>query len=181
MIINDLNYWNFYYNKESKIIKESNFAALIKKKILTNKLNILEIGTGNGRDAFYFSKFSNSVIAIDQSSIAINKSRLKVKKLHIKNLLFKKLHVDNILKVKNKNKINLIYARFFIHSINLKKENLLLNNLSKFNKSKLLIALEFRTIKDKLMKKGKKVSRFETYTDHYRRFIDPNIFEKKNC
>ncbi len=179
MIINDLNYWNFYYNKNNKIIKESNFAALIKRKILKKKFNILEVGTGNGRDAFYFSKFCNSVIAIDQSSTAINENKLKIKKTRITNLSFKKLHVDNILKIKNKNKINLIYARFFIHSINLKKENLLLKNLSSFNKSKLSIALEFRTINDKLMKKGKKISKYETYTDHYRRFIDPNEFEKK--
>lgn len=179
MNINDLKYWNFYYNKNKRLAKESNFASFIKKKFLKTKLNILEIGTGNGRDAFYLSKYSSSVLAIDQSNTAINENKLKVKKLNIKNLQFKKLHVNQILKVKNKNKIDIIYARFFMHSINYKKEKLLLNNFSKFNKSQLTIALEFRTIKDKLMNKGKRISKFETFTDHYRRFIDPDKFEKK--
>ena len=29
------------------------------------------------------------------------------------------------------------------------------------------------------MKKGKKISKYERMTDHYRRFIDPNKFKKK--
>ena len=29
------------------------------------------------------------------------------------------------------------------------------------------------------MKKGKKISKYERITDHYRRFIDPKKFEKK--
>ena len=35
-----------------------------------------------------------------------------------------------------------------------------------------LVFLEFRTIKDPLSKKGKKISYNETFSDHYRRFID---------
>jgi acyl-[acyl-carrier-protein]-phospholipid O-acyltransferase/long-chain-fatty-acid--[acyl-carrier-protein] ligase len=39
--------------------------------------------------------------------------------------------------------------------------------------------LEFRTIKDNLFKKGKKISQYERITDHYRRFIDPpKLIEK---
>ena len=139
----------------------------------------MEIGTGNGRDAFYFSKLSKSVLAIDQSNTAINENKLKTKKMKIKNLVFKKLNVDNILKIKNISKIDLIYARFFIHSINLKKENLLIKNLSKFKKKNFYIALEFRTTKDKLMNKGKKISKYERITDHYRRFINPDNLIKK--
>ena len=41
------------------------------------------------------------------------------------------------------------------------------------------MALEFRTNKDILMRKGKKLSSNERYTDHYRRFINVNNFEKK--
>ena len=29
------------------------------------------------------------------------------------------------------------------------------------------------------MNKGKKISKYERYTDHYRRFIDPDEFENK--
>ena len=38
--------------------------------------------------------------------------------------------------------------------------------------------LEFRTDKDSLMNKGKKLSKNETLTDHYRRFINVKIILK---
>ena len=40
--------------------------------------------------------------------------------------------------------------------------------------------LEFRTTKDKLLQKGKKISNNENFTDHYRRFIDTDVLIKKN-
>jgi hypothetical protein len=42
-------------------------------------------------------------------------------------------------------------------------------------KKNCIIMAEFRSDKDPLMKLGKKISENETYTDHYRRFIN---FEK---
>ena len=179
MKINDLSYWNKFYKKKEKKILCSNFAKFIKKKIINKKSNILEIGTGNGRDAFYFSKYSKNIIAIDQSKIAINNNKLRAKRLRIKNLIFKSFSLNNFTKIRKKNLINLIYARFFIHSIDQKKENFFLKKLISFNNLKPLIVLEFRTTKDKLMKKGKKISKFERYTDHYRRFIETKKFEKK--
>jgi len=179
MKINNIEYWNNYYKNKKALNLNSKFATFIKKKFANKNINILEIGTGNGRDAFYLSKIYNSIIAIDQSFSAIKENNLKAKRLRIDNLTFKKLDVDNILNIKDRNKIDLIYARFFIHSINLKKENLFIKNLSKFKKQNLYIALEFRTIKDKLMNMGKKISRYERITDHYRRFVNTEDLKKK--
>ena len=179
MKVNDINYWNKYYHNNKKLTPKSNFALFIKKKFVKKNFNILELGTGNGRDAFYLSKFFKSIIAVDQSSSAIKENRLKSKRLEINNLTFKKLNVNNLLNLKNKKRINLIYARFFIHSIDLRKEDLLIKNLSKFTNKDIYIALEFRTIKDKLMNKGKKISKYERITDHYRRFINPDNLIKK--
>ena len=66
-----------------------------------------------------------------------------------------------------------------LHAINETSENIFLKNISKNFQNDTLIALEFRTIKDVLMKKGKKISKYERITDHYRRFIDPNNFQNK--
>ena len=82
----------------------------------------------------------------------------------------------DIIKTKD---INFIYARFFLHAINEISENIFLKNISKNFQNDTLIAFEFRTIKDVLMKKGKKISKYERLTDHYRRFIDPNKFQNK--
>ena len=179
MTLNDLTYWNNFYKTDVKLYKNSNFASLIKNKFLKKKMKVLEIGTGNGRDAFYFSNYVKSIIAIDQSKTIISENKSKTKKLKIKNLHFYKCSVNQIKKIKKINSLNFIYARFFLHSINAKKEDLLLKNLSKYNKINPLIAFEFRTDLDKLMKKGKKLSKFERYTDHYRRFINVPSFEKK--
>ena len=179
MKINNIEYWNNYYKNIKALNLNSKFATFIKKKFVNKNINILEIGTGNGRDAFYLSKFFNSIIAIDQSPIAIKENKLKTKRLGINNLSFKKIEVDKILNIHDRNKIDLVYARFFIHSIDLKKENLFIDNLSKFKKENFYIALEFRTIKDKLMNKGKIISQYERITDHYRRFINTDILKKK--
>ena len=39
--------------------------------------------------------------------------------------------------------------------------------------------IEARTIYDDFFGVGKKISKYEYYTDHYRRFIDPSIFKRK--
>ena len=176
--MNDNKYWNSYYSLNSTFLKPSNFAIFAKKFIKKDNI-ILEIATGNGRDAFYLKKFCKKVYAIDNSKIAIDKNKNKIKKLNIKNLYFKKMSVSNLNKLVNISKINFIYARFFLHSIDQKKENLLLKNFFKIFNSKTLMALEFRTNKDVLMKSGKKISKNERYTDHYRRFINVNTFQKK--
>jgi tellurite methyltransferase len=176
MAISDLKYWNIYYSK-SKINKASNFAKFIKKKLINKNIKVLDVGTGDGRDSFYFQKFSRIVYGIDQSKIAINKNNLISKKLNIKKIFFKNLPVNQITKMNNK-KFDLIYARFFLHSLNEKKENLLLKNLYKMSNNP-FIALEFRTIHDDLFKKGKKISKYERYTDHYRRFINVKELELK--
>ena len=73
----------------------------------------------------------------------------------------------------------MIYARFFLHAVNARVENKFLKDLKKYFTKTLKIALEFRTIKDDLIKKGKKISKNERITSHYRRFIDLKDFEKK--
>jgi len=61
-----INYWNSYYNNNVKF-KESSFARFVKKKINKVKKNakLIDIGCGNGRDSFFFSKNGLKVTAID--------------------------------------------------------------------------------------------------------------------
>ena len=84
-------------------------------------------------------------------------------------------------KIKNlsKKKISLIYARFFIHAIREKTENKFLDDIKRYFDKNVIIALEFRTTKDKLIKQGIKIGKNERLTSHYRRFINTKKFEKK--
>ena len=178
MIKKNIIYWNNYYVSKNNNDKPSNFAKFIKKKYITKKTTLLDVGAGDGRDSFYFLNQAKYIFAIDQSDVAINKNKLKKKRLRLKNILFKKLP-SNKLKILNNKKIDIIYARFFLHAINEANENKFLNIIKKDFKANTIIALEFRTTKDVLRKKGKKISINERLTDHYRRFIDINNFKKK--
>ena len=171
-------YWNNYYNSKDNNNKPSNFAKFIKKKYLKKKTTLLDVGAGDGRDSFYFQNQAKYIFAIDQSDVVINKNKLKTKRLSLKNILFKRLQ-SNKLKTLHNKKIDIIYARFFLHAINEANENKFLNIIKKDFKDNIIIALEFRTTKDVLRKKGKKISINERLTDHYRRFIDINNFKKK--
>ena len=178
MSVKNKNYWNNYYKLKENNINPSNFALFVSKKFVKKDSYILDVGSGDGRDSFYLRKKAKYVLGVDLSSTVIKKNKLKSKRLGYKNIKFKNLSSSHLHKVQNKN-ITLIYARFFIHAINELSENIFLKYLAKNFTTKTLIALEFRTIKDVLMKKGKKISKYERLTDHYRRFIDPKKFEKK--
>ncbi len=171
-------YWNYYYKLKRNNNKPSNFSYFIKKNYLNKKDVLLDIGTGDGRDAFYFNKKVKLVYGIDQSIIAIKKNNLIIKQLKLNNIKFQNLSITNLNYFKSK-KITFVYARFFLHAIDEIKENIFLNNLTKNFNQDLIIALEFRTVMDKLMNQGKKISRYERITDHYRRFIDVKKFNKK--
>ena len=178
MSLKNKNYWNSYYKLKENNINPSNFALFVSKKFIKKDTFILDVGSGDGRDSFYLRKKAKHVLGVDLSNVVIKKNQLKSKRLNLNNIKFKNISSNHLYKIQNK-KINFIYARFFIHAINESSENIFLKNLRKNFKSNTLIALEFRTIKDVLMKKGKKLSKYERLTDHYRRFVDPKKFEKK--
>ena len=158
-------YWNSYYKKiELLNIKPSSFSKFCYNKFIktTKKKDILDIGCGNGRDTIFFFKKGLKVVGIDKSAtvIKINKNKFFSKK----NLFFYK---------KDINKFDFIYLRFFLHAINLKTQKNLFKHLCNLKKKRgTLIMLEFRTDKDPLINKGKKLSKNETFTNHYRRFIN---------
>ena len=173
-------YWDRYYKKERLISNSSSFAKyLIKKKILKKNSKILELGCGNGRDSFYFSYYEKAILAIDKSGQIIKKNNIKLKKKKIKNLQFKQMDLakKNLqLKIKD---FNVVYARFFFHAINVQTENNILKNIIKKMIKNSLFILEFRTVLDNMFNKGKKISKFENFTNHYRRYIEVQNFKKK--
>jgi cyclopropane fatty-acyl-phospholipid synthase-like methyltransferase len=166
------NYWNNFY-KSFLVRKESSFARFVYKKIKTKKNSkILDVGCGNGRDTFFFLKKGFDVKGIDISETAIiNNKKILSKNFFLKDLCSKKCYFNE--------KFNIIYARFFLHAINTKKEKFFFKNIKKIFYKNTIIFLEFRTIKDPLIKKGEKLSKYERFYTHYRRFIDTKELVKK--
>jgi tellurite methyltransferase len=171
---NLINYWNEFYKKNS-INSESTFAKFTYKKIKNIRGKVLDIGCGNGRDAYFFNKKGFDVTAIDISQKAIHRnSRVK-----IKNLVFKKFDVE---KDKIKTKFEIIYCRFFLHTIDETLENKLINLIRNAKNNGTIVFFEFRNYKDKIFgkfnaKDHNKVVEFEK--GHFRRIIDPSKFKKK--
>jgi tellurite methyltransferase len=176
-------YWNIYYKKKSPKIQSSNFANFVFKNFINKKKkNIIDIGCGNGRDSFFFAKKKMSVSAMDSSVEAIKKNILH-DNINKNKISFYCLNLKESLKHNFKIKFDYIYLRFFLHTINKENEKILFSFFKKNLKMNGLVFFEFRTINDDLFLKGKKISKYERYTSHYRRFIDIDILQdeiKKN-
>jgi tellurite methyltransferase len=164
-------YWNSFYNSTTTVQEPSDFATFVLKEIKKTYGLLLDIGCGNGRDTFFFLKNDIKAVGCDQSSSIIKKNN-KLKKVFSQ--------VDFCKKGVNlKKNINFFYARFFLHSISLKEEEVFFNNIKKNTFFSCQIYLEFRTDKDPLMLRGKYLSKHERFTDHYRRFINVDSFKKR--
>ena len=166
------NHWENFYAK-NMISKRSSFAQFCLKFLKKNK-SILDIGSGSGRDTFFFFKNKLRSVGVDFSKTAIDKcNQICLEERNIKFLC------KNIIRLNFKERFDYIYCRFFIHAINTKEEQKLLNSLKKITKKNTILFFEFRTIHDPMLKRGKKISRYERIYGHYRRFIEPNDFKNK--
>jgi len=164
------NHWENFYAK-NMISKRSSFAQFCLKFLKKDK-SILDIGSGSGRDTFFFHKNKLNSVGVDFSKTAVNKcNQICLEEKNIKFLC------KNIIHLNFKKKFDYIYCRFFIHAINKKEEQKLLHSLKKITKKNTILFFEFRTINDPMLKKGEKISKYERLYGHYRRFIDPIDFK----
>ncbi len=171
-VIKNNNYWNNFY-KNFQLKKETSFARFVFNKIRYKKnFKILDIACGNGRDTFFFLKKGFQAKGLDISKIAIkNNKKVFRNNFFLKDICSKKFNIQE--------KYHFIYSRFFLHAINEKDEDIFFKNIKKISNKKTIFFLEFRTIKDPLMKKGFKISQNERFFTHYRRFINTNHLLKK--
>tara|TARA_Y100000992_G_C21162765_1_gene441961 strand:- start:220 stop:840 length:621 start_codon:yes stop_codon:yes gene_type:complete len=167
-------YWNSFYRKFD-VNNPSNFAKFCVKKINKNDLN-LDVGCGNGRDTNYFVKKGYKFIGTDLSTKVVELNNKSYGNFFFRSNFCSKSSKFNFLK--NKKIIN-IYARFFIHTINLKDQIQFFKNIKKYIPKNGKVLLEFRTTKDPMMRLGKKISFNERISSHYRRFIDVKKFEQE--
>jgi len=178
--VDNNDYWNnFYKNSNIDLIHApSSFAIFCKENYIQKKSVLVEIGSGNGRDSFYFAKHGHKVHAIDLSQEAVNLEKKVIEQKLEDNIC---LINDNFVtydynKIEN---IDIFYSRFTMHTINESEEIILLEKIYTALKIGGEYFVEARTINDPLIKEGKKISQNEMYTDHYRRFLNSGDFLKK--
>jgi len=177
----DKEYWDKFYAEhglDSNIHKESTFAKFCQEELfIGKKLNILELGSGNGRDSIFFAKNNHKVIAIDQSTVAIDIEKNNLPKDICNNLIAK---ADNFITEDYScyGDIDIFYSRFTIHAIKKDEEQIIVSKVYNQLDTHGLFCIEVRTTKDPLCGIGKYMGDNTYFTDHSRRFIDSDIFLK---
>jgi tellurite methyltransferase len=175
--IKSAEYWNSYY-AETKSIKPpvpSQFAAFVMQELSSSRISVVDIGCGNGRDTFFFSKYAESCLGLDGSEAVIklcieNGASHAVDNVEFKKCIIGTADFEVIIgdRIRPSNELVLYYSRFFLHAIDEVMQDALLNSLLKIMKPKDIFAVEFRTIKDSSLEK--------VTSAHYRRYIDPLAF-----
>lgn len=179
----DKEFWEERYESDSSIpLERSRFAeyCLGSGKIKPDDL-VLEIGHGNGRDAFYFARHGINVIGIDQSGKTVaqpgktwvNDGKLGLMRgdfvsgSEVMATLMQVVRPDNP-------KVDHVYSRFTWHSISSMDEERVLSWLPKVLKPGGTVLIECRTVYDDMYGLGKACP-FDTYIfeGHRRRFVTP--------
>jgi adenylylsulfate kinase-like enzyme/ubiquinone/menaquinone biosynthesis C-methylase UbiE len=173
-----VDYWNYAYAHNSTPTNPTSFAHFCMDNYIMQDNHILEFGCGNGRDSFYFAQ-TNLVTALDPSSVAINSNKQRTLNTSIDNNIEFMEGAFGEISLPLDNQVDVIYSRFVMHAMNEESENMAIQEAASLLKRDCLLLLEFRTIKDEMMKMGFVVGNHEMVTDHYRRFIDTQQFTKK--
>ena len=167
-------YWDKFYSNEKVTNQPSHFA----KYCFDNHIvpswfpdgmtkqpdtHMLELGCGNGRDSNFFAQSNIKVTAVDLSKEITN-----IEKHTPDNPNF--INSNAVDVIKNIEKINYVYMRWFLHAIKEEEEeNILKESYNKLNENGLMF-IEVRSIHDHLFGKGIKISDNEYIDTHYRRF-----------
>ncbi len=171
----DVDYWNHYYAKKlTEIQSPSDFAQWVISYLEPGK-SLIDLGCGNGRDSLYFMKRHLNVTGIDASEEAI--SQLNQLKLENGNFV-----CDDFVSSKALYQVqyDYIYSRWTMHAISEQQEDELLENVAESLKEGGLFLIEARSIQDELCGKGICVGKNAfIYHEHYRRFMDKDVFVQK--
>jgi len=167
-------YWSNHYARTSVAPLPSQFAAFVAgEELPAEELEILEIGCGNGRDAGLLSQRFRNYTGIDRSPEAIQSCG----NLPLERSAFFVHEIAEGLTSAMKEvwgqreKFDVIYSRFFIHSISDEQETSFFELVNQGLCVGGRLYVEYRTSEDEVLPK-------ET-EDHFRRFVDPGSFAER--
>jgi len=173
-------FWNNHYLAFS-LQEPSGFARYCLGAQLRAGDTVVELGCGNGRDGLALGQTVSRYTGLDACAVAVGNfqkvvdglapgvsSKMAVQQADFTNLDFNAFGEGAERLV--------IYSRFSLHSINYEEAERLLANIGKITSVPWALMLEARTIFDTLYGAGSNVGLHEFKTDHYRRFIDPELF-----
>eukprot|EP01006_Ploeotia_vitrea_P038907 TRINITY_DN66286_c4_g1_i6.p1 TRINITY_DN66286_c4_g1~~TRINITY_DN66286_c4_g1_i6.p1 ORF type:complete len:159 (-),score=84.97 TRINITY_DN66286_c4_g1_i6:90-566(-) len=143
----DTKYWDSYYKTGSVPDEPSSFAKFVwDEKHVTKDDKVLELGSGNGRDAIFFARMGVDMTACDLSAAAVERAAAKVKDQDHKPTFFQADFCA--LEEDSKNDYDVIYSRFTLHSVSVKQQTSLFKWVQATLKKGGKFVIEARSVKD---------------------------------
>lgn len=171
----DADYWDCYYAKKlAEVQSPSDFAQSVISHLEPGK-SLIDLGCGNGRDSVYFLEHQLNVTGIDASEEAIS----QLNQLKLENGSFV---CDDFVSSKALYQVqyDYIYSRWTMHAISEQQEEELLDNVRDALKEGGLFFIEARSVGDSLYGNGICVGKHAfIYQEHYRRFMEKEVFVQK--
>lgn len=166
-------YWEEYYRANPHPFNPSAFAMEMAKRLVDPGL-LIELGCGNGRDAVFLSReLKGPVVAIDQCSeetVRLNAEHGN-ERLQFVGADFSQYEPTQAPRY--------VYSRWTMHAVDEEAEDRTLDWVSRTLCSGGEFMVEARSTKDDLHGKGESLGGHAFFTDHYRRFMDPEQFAQK--
>lgn len=171
-------YWDSFYKRNHKHTP-SQFCVCVLTEIEPDTV-VVELGSGNGRDAHYFASQGHITVAMDLSSQAVKYCEDLAKSRNIIHSAFYQGDMTNKSMVQklvgharkiSRGKEVVFYSRFVMHSLDAEQELKFLNILTDCMQTNEAVYFEFRSKEDSDLIKH--------YGGHFRRYIDADNFIQK--
>lgn len=169
-------YWNEFYagKTASELVIPSQFAAFVASEYGAAHDALIDVGCGTGRDTAFFQRVGFPVVGLDASQEAVSRCQANTQDQNAQFLCASVAEPDlanRVRKLIAPARSPLVYARFFLHAVNDEVETQFLRFASDIIGADGIVAVEFRTVRDKAQAK--------VTPSHYRRYIDPMAFAEK--
>jgi bifunctional enzyme CysN/CysC len=168
-------HWKSFYQSNEAPLHPSPFAEWASKQ-WSDGDRVIEVGCGNGRDAFYFQSRGHDVIGVDVSSAAVE--ACIDRGLH-ENLQFFSSDLPQFQAERDELKADIVYSRFSLHAMTDEEETSTIAAAFALLDRGGYFFIETRSINDPMAKKGDIISHAERIEGHYRRFGNVETLSEK--
>jgi len=163
--------WQTKWSDRTSQLPPNNFAIRAYKVIKPKHKNLLDLGSGNGRDSLYFTRKGIRVTVVDWSKSGLDQLRKLAKQKKIANL---EVIPQDISQLRFKpNSFDVIYTHLSLHYFDDKTTKKIFNKLYSVLKKDGLLFVKCKSTDDALYGLGHKLEE-NTYSfrDHVRHFFD---------